>query len=327
MMNLTLDELYLPIRVELEAVRDLVAQTWDQALKLVNGPQMDLPKSGGKLLRPALCLLSASAIGASDLSHFVNLATSVELLHVAALTHDDVVDHAALRRGSASLNALWDNRTAVLSGDYLVARAVTLLSSLGSCPLLEHIFTAIRKMTEGEMSLFGRDPFSLTHEECLQLAERKTATLFAVTCTGPSYLSEMSFPSYRESLHQYGTALGIAFQIVDDILDITRPESALGKPSCGDLVEGKQTLPILFMREGLGEADQLRLNQMVGGSLDEADRHWAAEALVSSGGLARAETVARTYADKALAALEPLPDSPGKTCMHKLVEFVLIRGC
>ena len=325
-MNLSLDELYWPVRTELETVRELVGQTWDQALRLVNGPAIALPKSGGKLLRPALCLLSASVIDAPDLGRFANLAAAMELLHVAALTHDDVVDRATLRRGAASLNALWDSRTAVLSGDYLVARSVALLSNLGSCTLIDHVFEAVRTMTEGELSLFGRDQTDVTQEECLRLADQKTATLFAVTCTGPTYLHENGGAIYRDALHHFGTALGIAFQLVDDMLDITRSESALGKPSCGDIVEGKRTLPILFMREGLGEAEQRRLDEMTGRLLDDTDRQWAADALVRSGGLARTETVARQFADKACAALEALPACRVKDCMNGLVEFVLVRG-
>ena len=106
------------------------------------------------------------------------------------------------------------------------------------------IFAAVRRMTEGELEVFGRDPLRATEDDCLRLADRKTAALFAATCTGPTFLMGNGASVHRDALHRYGTLLGVAFQVVDDILDIAQPPSVLGKPSCGDIVEGKRTLPI-----------------------------------------------------------------------------------
>jgi octaprenyl-diphosphate synthase len=177
-------------------------------------------------------------------------------------------------------------------------------------------------MTEGELASFGRNAERFTEEDCLRLAEEKTATLFAMTCTGPTYISG---EEHRDALHQYGLAFGVAFQLIDDILDITQDQEALGKPSCGDIVEGKKTLPILFMREGLGEADRHRLNQMIGRRIADPDRAWAARAMECSGARARTEAIARKYAASAYAALEPAPRTPYKDSMQALTEFVLVR--
>ena len=322
-MTLTLEELYTPIRTELALAQARVAELWGEALALVHGPSIAPPKVGGKLLRPAMCLLAAGGAGAPDPRQFVDMAVACELLHMAALTHDDVVDKADLRRGAMSLNALWDDRTAVLSGDYLVARAIAILTTFGSCPLLASTVDAVRRMTEGELASVGRSAERFAQPDCLRLAEEKTATLFAATCTAPTHLVG---EQHRQTLHEYGVAFGVAFQLVDDILDITQDQTALGKPSCGDIAEGKKTLPILFMRDAMNETDRHRLNQMIGRVIGDQDRAWAAAAMASTGARARTEAVARRYADAARTALDPLPSSSYKDSLLGLSEFVLIRG-
>lgn len=321
---MTLDELYQPIRPELAEAEALVAKLWNETLSLVNGPSSSPPKPGGKLLRPALCLLAAGAVGSNGgLQRFVDLAAAFELLHIAALTHDDIVDRANLRRGTASLNAMSNDHTAVLSGDYLVARAASLLVRLNSIELLANTFDAVRRMTEGELRSFNKSSNLYTQEDCLKLAEQKTATYFAATCTGPTYFIQADC---RDTLHQYGLSLGIAFQLIDDVLDLAQDQDTLGKPSCGDIVEGKQTLPILYMREGLPADEADRLEGMLGRPLTDEERCWTAEALERSGARQRTEKLARSYADAARAALQPLPASPFKESMLGLAEFVLVRG-
>lgn len=305
-------------------MREAVNALWSDTLDLVHGPLISPRRTSGKLLRPALCLLSAGAAGAQDLGEFVSLAAALEVLHVAALTHDDVVDKAHIRRGAVSLNALWDDRIAVLTGDYLVSRASGLLTRYGSCAIMAEVFDAVRRMTEGELASFGRSTQQLMREDCLRIAEQKTATLFAATCSVPTCIVGAA---HREFLRQYGTALGIAFQLVDDLLDISQNEATLGKPSCGDIAGGKKTLPILFMSEALNAEDRDRLNRMTGRAIADQDRHWAATVLESSGARARTEAVAREYSEKARAALEPLPASGYRESMLGLTEFVLVRAC
>ncbi|NIA13817.1 MAG: hypothetical protein GWP08_07025 [Nitrospiraceae bacterium] len=319
----TLEHFYRPVEDEVSRVRQAVGELWAEAITLVDGSADAVPRAGGKLLRPALCLLSAGAIGAEDVGAFVGLATAFELLHVAALTHDDVVDKANLRRGSASLNALWDDRTAVLSGDYLVARSIELLTQMGSCEVVASTFQAVRRMTEGELRSLHTPYDRFSQEDCLRLAEDKTASYFAITCAAPTY---MTGETYRDALYEYGLALGIAFQLADDILDIAQPSDALGKPSCGDIVQGKRTVPLLFMREALDLTERKRLDALSGTPLDEADRAWVGQALAASGARERTESLARDYARAACDALAALPDSPHKDSMAGLTEFVLTRG-
>lgn len=321
--TLNLSSLYAGIETELARVRELVAQQWTDAFKLVYGPSSVPPAPGGKLMRPALCFLSAGAAGAERVSHFVEMATAMELLHLAALAHDDVVDSANLRRGQTSLNALWDNHTAVLGGDYLVAQSLTILTKYDSCAVISSALRSIHEMAEGELINFGRAKGDLNEEDCLRLAKKKTASLFAVACTTPTCLLDAE--DHEQALWDFGMGLGTAFQLVDDILDLEEDSSVLGKPSCGDIVEGKTTLPILYMREEMEDASAARLKSMVGREIAVEDQVWVAAQMKETGAHDRTWAIARKYIDEAHRALESMPSSQYTEAMAGIAEFVLVR--
>jgi octaprenyl-diphosphate synthase len=306
----------------LDLVRAQMMQIWQDAIALVRIQSGVAPRTGGKMLRPALCLLSAGAIGAKDVNRFASLAAAFEALHIASLAHDDVIDRALLRRGDRSLNGLWDNHAAVLGGDYLVARSVEIMATYDSCPVIANAIKSVRRMAEGELYFFGKQD-AFTKEDCIHLAEQKTASLFAEACSAATYIVDHT---YREVLHRFGTALGIAFQIVDDLLDVTQSTEQLGKPACGDLVEGKRTIPIMYMREALDAEGVRRLDAMRDAEISEEDREWAIAMAEETGARERTEADARAYADAALHELSKLPASPYRDSMEGIVEFVLIRG-
>jgi len=322
MIRITLDDLYRPVAECLTEVRGEIGRIWEEALRLVRVDAGPMPKAGGKLLRPALCLLSAGAIGGTDLKQYVRLAAAFEALHIASLAHDDVIDRALLRRGNTSLNALWDNHAAVLGGDYLVARAVNLLAGYNSCAVIDNAITSVRRMAEGELYFFGREVSSVTQQECIQLAEQKTASLFAEACCAPTFVID---PQHHDALHQFGMSLGVAFQIIDDLLDLTQPETSLGKPACGDVAEGKFTLPILFMREALAPDELQRLEAMRGTELSPEDRAWVSAKVESTGSRNKTMDAARAFMDRALGALFTLPRSDYRDSMEGLAEFILVR--
>ncbi len=275
-------------------------------------------------MRPALCFMSAGAIGARDLDRFVDMATAMELLHLAALAHDDVVDSADLRRGEPSLNRLWDNHTAVLGGDYLVARALDILTNYDSSAVIKSALESIHQMAEGELINFGRKQGELNEQDCVRLAEKKTASLFAVACSTPSLLID---DSYCAALSGFGLGIGTAFQLIDDLLDLEQNEATLGKPSCGDIIEGKTTLPILYMKAEMNYADVQRLDGMAGHEVSEDDRVWIRETIRSTGALERTESLARDYNEAARSALEALPENDYTDSMLGMTEFVLARDC
>jgi len=320
--TLSLEEIYAPVASALDEVREVADELWAEVLALLNDHQLPSLSTSGKLLRPAICLLAAGATGAAHIEKMVPLSVSIEMLHLAALAHDDVIDAAATRRGQRSLNAQWDNHIAVLGGDYLVARAMTLLGAYGSAPLLSMIVDTIRQMAEGELISFGKGVDRYSERDCLDLASRKTAALFAAACTGPTFLGDNV---HRDRLRAFGLSLGMAFQLTDDILDLTQAEETLGKPACGDLVEGRRTLPIIYMRERLSDKDQLRLDSYQGAELTTQDRRWVADCLEKTG--ARSYTVekARSFAETARNTLEALPPSLYRESLDNLADFVLIR--
>lgn len=319
---LNLTSLYAPIEPQLNLVRDDVRRHWVDAFRLVYGATAEPPAVGGKLLRPALCFLSAGACGADELNEYVDMAVAMELLHLAALAHDDVVDNAELRRGNAALNTIWDNHTAVLGGDYLVAQALTVLCRYDVCAVVASALESIHEMAEGELINFGRKQGTLNEDDCIRLAEKKTASLFAVACATPTRLID---DTHRSALHAYGMGIGTAFQLADDLLDLSQTEATLGKPSCGDLVEGKTTLPILYMRDGLESAGNARLDAMAGAVLSESDRQWVREQLRTTGAFERTETLAKQYLADALRALDRIPPSRYTESMAGLAEFIVER--
>lgn len=320
----SLPEIYEPIAAAIGDVRGIVFDVWREVLELVSGADGadNEQQAEGKLLRPALCLLSAGALGADILHKYARLAAAYELMHIASLTHDDVVDNAALRRGQNALNVVWSNHAAILGGDYLVARALELLAEYGNDALIGNALRAMRRMAEGELRFFGKDPESAAENDCIVLADSKTASLFAASCAAPATLIAAE---YAPALHDFGIALGIAFQLVDDVLDITQPASVLGKPACGDVTECKHTLPLHLLRGVMSPEERAALAAMSGRPLSEAEQGWVRDMVCARGVDKAALSRAEEYVEQAVAAIDPLPDSPCKTSMAALARFVLSR--
>src|SRR5512134_2824393 len=201
--------------------------------------------SGGKRLRPAMLMLVAELCGYTG-PRRVQVAAAVELLHTATLLHDDVVDLAQLRRGRPSANALWGNRRAILVGDFLYARASSMIVEDGDLEILYIFSNTIRLMAEGELLQLERsfDP-SVTEQHYYQVIERKSAELLAAACDAGAILSGVT-RAERRRLAEFGRQVGLAFQLRDDALDYEAAEGELGKRPCADLREGKVTLPLLL---------------------------------------------------------------------------------
>jgi len=318
----TLEALYRPVDGLLAEVRESMHALWQDVLQLVKVDFEEAPNFGGKLLRPALCLLSAGAGGIDNPRRFAPLAAAYEALHVASLAHDDVIDRALLRRGGVSLNALWNDHAAVLAGDYLVARAIEMMGEYESCTLILDGLAAIRRMAEGELHFFGRDHDAVTEADCILLAQSKTASLFEVACSAPAKLEAHPL---AEDLGRYGLQLGVAFQIVDDLLDVTQPSDSLGKPSCGDVGEGKQTIPLIYLREALDAGGRERLTALQSSDICDADRAWIMESMDKTGARERTAARAREFGKAALMELGRLPDNTYRDSLEQLTEFVLVR--
>ena len=279
---------------------------------------------GGKRLRPALLLLTAKAVGRADKDH-ITLAAVVEMIHTATLVHDDVLDEAKLRRHRETVNARNDNEASVLVGDFLFTHAFALASSLGTTYACQTIGRATNIVCSGELrQINSRGNFALSEAEYLDIIEAKTAELCACCCRlGAHYAGADA--ELEESLDRFGRNLGIAFQIVDDLLDVVGDERQAGKSLGSDLEKQKLTLPVIRL---LAESDEPQRGEIVrvlqrGGS---ESRRALAEWLPKCDALAYAKAKANWYADLALQELRAVAPSPAREVLESLTRFVVARS-
>jgi octaprenyl-diphosphate synthase len=285
-----------------------------------------LRASGGKRVRPALAILSNYAVG-GDGSRYnsIRMATVMEFLHTATLVHDDIIDKADTRRKRPTVNALYGNETAVLMGDWLYMSAFETSLAERSLPILDILTSVTRRMTEGEilqLTLLGNADVS--EAQYFDVLKRKTAYLFSASCEIGAILGGAS-EKQRKALRDYGLNLGTAFQLIDDLLDFTSSEEALGKAAGADLLGGKVTLPLIYLREADPQARELVHAVLHEGKYGSVKQDDLLEAMVRTGALKRARARANEYAEEACAALEILPNSEHSDSLKALPTYILDR--
>ena len=318
----------------LELVERAMRAELDSEAALVNALGDHVFSSGGKRLRPALVLLAAELCGYTG-PRRIQIAAAIELLHTATLMHDDVVDVADLRRGRPSANAIWGNRRAVLGGDFLYARASSMVVDDGDVDILSAFANAIQMVSEGEL-LQLQDSFDATITEALyyRVIERKSATLLAASCEVGSILGGVT-RAERRRLCEFGRELGTAFQLRDDALDYDSSAGVMGKQAHADLREGKVTMPLLLTlkRCTVDEHQSVAhlLKQAAERSLsDEADDD-RADFLPVAGLVERYRGVpdtierAELHVQRACAAIAAFPDGPASQALIDLAHFAVER--
>ena len=285
-----------------------------------------LRASGGKRVRPALTLLSAAAAGGdASRPNVVRMATVMEFLHTATLVHDDIIDNAETRRNRPSINSRFGNQAAVLMGDWLYMSAFETSLQERSLPVLDILTAVTRKMTEGELlqlTLLGRA--DVTEEQYFDVLRRKTAFLFSACCEIGSILGGAP-PSVRRALRDYGTNLGTAFQLVDDLLDFTSDEGVLGKAAGADLLEGKLTLPLIYLLAKEPQMKSAVLAVMREGAYGEAGREALVRAAEKAGAVERARACAASYAEAAVKSLEEVAPSKYTDGLRSIPAYILER--
>ncbi len=279
---------------------------------------------GGKRLRPALVLLAGQATGGVNDGH-VTLATVMEMIHTATLVHDDVLDEASLRRHEDTVNARWGNETSVLLGDFLFSHAFTLASTLGDAGLCRAIGRATNTVCEGELrqTLSGGDTL-LTEADYYAIIEAKTAALCSCCCELGARWSGADDATVAR-LARFGMALGSAFQIADDLLDLVADEAGAGKTVGADLAKRKLTLPVIHARDALVNGPRQKLLALVEQG-DPASRRGVVELLESVGALRYAQQQADRFADEAAAELDDLPTSPAVDSLRAMARFSVRRS-
>jgi len=280
---------------------------------------------GGKRVRPALLLLSARLLG-HDGQEEVTYGAVVEFIHTATLIHDDIIDHANLRRGQPTLNHLWGNNLTVLLGDWIYTKAMQMALSHGHIEVIQRLCDATLKMTEGELLAFQRlGEIDLTVDEYFEIIDRKTAHLFAAACSIPSLIPPQR-PEAGQVLARYGRALGICFQLVDDLLDFTARENELGKPVLSDLKEGKLTLPLILLLPRVSPSERRQIETVLE---DRSFVRVAAQQILdlvsSQGTLEEVREMAAGYAADAKRELAVFPPSDARDALELTPDFILHR--
>ncbi|HEV3007105.1 MAG TPA: polyprenyl synthetase family protein [Pirellulales bacterium] len=318
-----LGALYEPIRDELVQFEEILRRELCSDDPFVKALVQHGFRLGGKRLRPALVLLAAKAVGEITHEHLV-LAAVVEMIHTATLVHDDVLDDAAMRRHLDTVNVRWGNQTSVLLGDYLFTHAFHLASTLDTTFACRTIGRATNRVCEGELrQIDTQGRLSLTEAEYLDIIAAKTGELCACACRlGAHYAGAGTAPEDR--LARYGRNLGIAFQIVDDLLDLEGDESTIGKSLGTDLDQCKSTLPMVRLWELSDESKRRELATIMGQSghrRRQALEPWFA----CTAALDYARQKAASFAEQARSELGPLAPSAARTALRRLTEFVVQR--
>lgn len=284
-----------------------------------------LVEGGGKRLRPMLTLAAAGLYGYEGRFHHA-LAASVEFIHTATLLHDDVVDKSDQRRGRPTANLLWDNKSSVLVGDYLFARSFQLMVETGNLRVLDILANASATIAEGEvLQLSVAQDLSTTENTYLQVVRGKTAALFSAATEAGGVVAGAP-EDHQKALYVYGDALGISFQIADDLLDYGGATATIGKNVGDDFRERKLTLPLIKAVAAANETELTFWKKVIEkGHQENGDLEHALELLNKHDALELARQDALTWSERAKAALDPLPDHELKTMLHDLADFVVAR--
>jgi octaprenyl-diphosphate synthase len=321
----TVREIFELVREDLAMVEEELARQSAAAFEPVSEITSYLLGGGGKRLRPALLLLCNGYTGRRR-SGAIRLAAVVELLHSATLIHDDVIDSADTRRGRPSANSRWGNHRSVLAGDWLYMQAFQMAVEGRNFRILDILIDLTQKMVEGELiqlSKIGR--IEVTEEDALRLATYKTACLFSGCARLGAVLGGLE-GAEEEALADYGRYAGLAFQLVDDLLDFTASEEQLGKPVLSDLKEGKVTLPLIYaMENGHRHARELVARVLEEKEFDSVRPETIVALVQESGALDRARNLAHEYAGRAKACLNGHGDSEYARALRTLPDFILER--
>ena len=311
---------------DLKAVNELIVRRMDSPVSLIPQLAGHIVSAGGKRLRPILTLASARMCGYEGNRH-ITLATCVEFIHTATLLHDDVVDESDLRRGLASANAVWGNKSSVLVGDFLFSRSFELMVEDGSLPVLAILSRAAALIAEGEvMQLLTANDTETGETAYLDVIKAKTAQLFAAACRIGAVVSDRPKVE-EEALEAFGMNLGIAFQLIDDVLDYSAKQTTLGKTVGDDFKDGKINLPvILAFRRGNEIERAFWRRTLEDQEQKDGDLEHAIELLERHNALADTVERARHYGAIARDALGIFAESQGKKAFHDLIDFCIERA-
>ena len=314
-----------PIEAKLAATEQLYRERIASDVPFIRKAGEYIFSGGGKRMRPALLLLCARLLE-RDSDEEVTYAAVVEFVHTATLIHDDIIDHADLRRGRRTVHAIWGSNLTVLLGDWLYTTAMRMALEHDNLRVIDRLCEATLRMTEGELLALERlGAPDLTREEYYEIVERKTAALFSAACAIPALMRPLRQEAVAP-LDRFGRELGTCFQLVDDLLDYTARESELGKPVLSDLKEGKLTLPLLLAMPRLAPAERSAVESVLEDrAFVRASPEEILELVRREGTIAEVTELAERHGALAREALAPLPDGEARRALELAPEFVLRR--
>ena len=320
----TAKEVFELLRDDLRAVERELARDSDSTVQAITEIAGYLREGGGKRIRPLLLLLAAKSQGYSE-HGMVRLGAVVEMVHTATLVHDDIIDAADTRRGRPSANTTWGNAKCVLAGDWLYMQAFRVALEERNFRILDLLIGLTQQMVEGELLQMEKLGLAISEDEYNTLIYRKTACLFEVSMRLGSVLAAVGDEA-EQKMGDYGRALGMAFQIVDDVLDLTATEEVLGKPVASDLREGKATLAVIHALENSSDSERAAIQTVLTDQNFSRVTHSEILAILQRhGSVDYAMRTAFQYADTARTALADLPDSDYKRALLWVPDFVVAR--
>jgi octaprenyl-diphosphate synthase len=309
---------------DMKRVDSYIQDSLKSEVVLINQIANYIVASGGKRLRPMLLTLCAHACGYQGQNH-ISLAAIIEFIHTATLLHDDVVDESDLRRGQQSAHAVWGNAASVLVGDFLYSRSFQMMVGLDSMRVMEVLAHTTNTIAEGEVQqLLNMGDPEVNQQRYMQVIENKTAKLFEAACRLAAIISDQPFEN-EQALAMYGSRLGSAFQIADDVLDYNGEADTMGKNAGEDLAEGKPTLPLILARERCNEKERELLDKAIrNGGADDLNPVLAI--IEKTDSINSAMKIATAHAIEAKQTIGILPESPWRTALAQLADYSVSRN-
>jgi octaprenyl-diphosphate synthase len=324
-MNDLKDKVMVAVEADLAEIEQALTANLSPHLELVSDVAGHIIFSGGKRLRPLLMVLSARICGYAG-DYDVTFSTAIEFLHAATLLHDDLVDGAHLRRGKPVAHSLWGNPVAVLVGDFLLARALSISAGTGNLEIIQVLSKLTEDMSQGEIhQLMKKGDINLSENEYLEVIRRKTAVLFESACRVSAVIADAAAEK-KKALSNYGYNLGIAYQIADDLFDYTSETADLGKEVGADLKEGKMTLPVIYALKQAELPDkEVMINIIQDQNFSSADFRTLVEMLKKYGAIAYSQKKAGFYIQRAKKALTVFDPSETKKILLGIADYALAR--
>jgi octaprenyl-diphosphate synthase len=320
----TAREIFDLLRDDLTAIEQELGRDAASSVSTITEIAEYLRGGGGKRIRPSMLLLASHALG-FDGPGAIRMGAVVEMVHTATLVHDDIIDGADTRRGRPSANTTWGNEKCVLAGDWLYMQAFRVALEEKNLRILDLLISLTQQMVEGELLQIQKLGKAVSEAEYYDLIYRKTACLFSVSMQLGAVLASAS-PEQEHALVEYGRTVGLAFQIVDDVLDLTATEEVLGKPVASDLREGKATLAVIHSMDHGTARDRQAIHHILDDrSFERVSHDELKEILKRNGSIEYAMSIADRYAEQGRQALAPLPESRYKQALSWMPDFVVAR--